>query len=191
MFKNITKYISLGSSWKDIFIANNSFFLCVRHSRPTVRSNSTYCRKCTRLSKAKVNKTTCWTPWAYSTLAFFGDVSNIVKKKKKKKRNRIYPFCGVKITQYCSNKKKQRIINFDCKHHLNKDWIYLMGDKHDKQTFSCRLCGCGDLLLTGFTSCACWVLTAWPLNVKPQLGSKHKHWSMKLFVSVCVCSVCV
>lgn len=66
-----------------------------------------------------------------------------------------------------------------------------MGDKHDQQSqqdsFSCRPYGCRDLFLTGFTSCACWVLTAWPLNVKPRLRSKCKHWSMELCLCVCVC----
>lgn len=42
---------------------------------------------------------------------------------------------------------------------------------------------CTAVFLIGSTSCACWVLTAWPLNVKPRLGSKHKPWSLEL----CVC----
>lgn len=52
-----------------------------------------------------------------------------------------------------------------------------------------HLCSCvsAEMFLTGFTNCACWVLTAWPLNVKPRLGLKHKHWSKELFVWVWMC----
>lgn len=46
---------------------------------------------------------------------------------------------------------------------------------------------CTAVFPIGSTSCACWVLTAWPLNVKPRLGSKHKPWSLELCVCACVC----
>lgn len=120
-FKNITKYISLGSSCgskKKIYSSQIIIFsVCATAAKPYRLNPHRICSTLFFfLYKAKVKRLdrTCWTPWAYSTLAFFGEFSSIVFQEKKKRP--ILVIFSVAYKDSITLFQRTRKTNFNCKH---------------------------------------------------------------------------